>query len=79
MTLFYDPTVRPLTIAVLAEFFQDSFKDDPHGVSDWLAQGGTSVDLFVELVDALKRDARHEARQAEAETQSCHGNEEVRQ
>lgn len=27
-------------INVLAQFFQDSFKDDPAGVSDWLARTG---------------------------------------
>lgn len=41
-------------IVVLAQFFQDSFKDDPAGVSDWLAQGDTTPDLFVHLVDAIR-------------------------
>lgn len=41
-------------INVLAQFFQDSFKDDPAGVSDWLAQGDTTPDLFVHLVEAIR-------------------------
>jgi hypothetical protein len=41
-------------VDVLAQFFQDSFKDDPAGVSDWLAQGDTTPDLFVHLVKALR-------------------------
>lgn len=41
-------------VAVLAEFFQDSFKEDAAGVGDWLARNGTTVDLFVELVDAMR-------------------------
>lgn len=54
--LIKEPDVRKMTIDVLAEFFQDSFKDDHAGVGDWLAQGGTSVDLFVELVKALRAE-----------------------
>lgn len=41
-------------IDVLAQFFQDSFKDDPAGVSDWLAQGDTTPELFVHLVEAIR-------------------------
>jgi hypothetical protein len=53
--LIEDEDTKDLVIDVLAEFFQDSFKDDPLGVGDWLAQNGTSADLFVELVAALRR------------------------
>lgn len=53
--LIEDEDTKDLVIDVLAEFFQDSFKDDPAGVGDWLVQGGTSPDLFVELVAALRR------------------------
>jgi hypothetical protein len=52
--LINEPDVRKMTIDVLAEFFQNEFRDDPAGVGDWLAQGGTSVDLFVDLVQALR-------------------------
>ena len=52
--LIEERPIRADTINVLAEFFKDSFADDPMGVSDWLAQNGTSVDLFVELVAALR-------------------------
>lgn len=55
--LIQEADVRKMTIDVLAEFFQDSFKDDPTGVGDWLAQNGTSADLFVELVDALRKES----------------------
>lgn len=49
---------RDDVIFVLAEFFQDSFKEDAPGVGDWLAQNGTSVDLFVELVAELRSELR---------------------
>lgn len=52
--LIKEADVRKMTIDVLAEFFQSEFKEDPSGVGDWLAQGGTSVDLFVDLVQALR-------------------------
>lgn len=45
---------RNLVIDILAEFFQDSFKDDPVGVADWLAQGRTTPDLFVGMVAQLR-------------------------
>jgi hypothetical protein len=54
--LIKEPDVRKTTLDVLAEFFQDQFNEDPAGVSDWLAQGGTSVDLFVDLVKALRNE-----------------------
>lgn len=54
--LIKEPGVRKTTIDVLAEFFQDSLKEDPTGVGDWLVQGGTSPDLFVELVAALRSE-----------------------
>jgi len=44
-------------IAVLAEFFEDAFKEDPAGVGEWLAKNGTSADLFVELVAQLRKDS----------------------
>jgi hypothetical protein len=31
----------------LAEFFRDSFSEDPIGVGDWLAQSGQDVDTFI--------------------------------
>lgn len=46
--------MKDTVVTVLAEFFHDSFKDDPAGVGDWLAQNGTSVNLFVELVAELR-------------------------
>lgn len=52
---------KDVVISVLAEFFQDSFKDDPIGVGDWIAQGGTNVDLFVEMVALLRRPQVSEA------------------
>jgi hypothetical protein len=52
--LLDDDVVKTDVVDVLAEFFQDSFKDDPVGVGDWLAQNGTSVDLFVQLVAQLR-------------------------
>lgn len=39
--------------AALAEFFRDSFAEDPLGVGDWLAQGGTDVDEFVSELNRL--------------------------
>jgi hypothetical protein len=56
--LIKEPDVRMTTIDVLAEFFQDSLKEDPAGVGDWLAQNGTSADLFVDLVAALRAEAK---------------------
>ena len=56
-----DDDNKSLVVSVLAEFFQDSFKDDPVGVSDWLAQGGTSVDLFIDMVALLRRPQASEA------------------
>lgn len=50
-----EPGNRDLVIKVLAEFFEDSFKDDPAGVGDWLAQNGTSVDLFISLVAEIRQ------------------------
>lgn len=50
-----DEETEKLVLNVLAEFFQDSFDDDSGAVSDWLVQGGTSPDLFVHLVVALRR------------------------
>ena len=52
--ILVEDETRTSVIDVLAEFFQDSFKEDPMGVGDWLAQNGTSVDLFVELVRELR-------------------------
>jgi hypothetical protein len=46
---------RDQVIDQLAEFFQDSFDENPVGVADWLAQGGTTPDLFIHLVVALRR------------------------
>lgn len=33
--------------ATLAEFFRDSFQEDPAGVGEWLAQSGQDVDAFM--------------------------------
>lgn len=49
---------RAVVIDILAEFFQDSIKEDPIGVGDWLAQGGTSADLFIEMVEELRSERR---------------------
>jgi hypothetical protein len=53
--LLGDADVKDNVIEVLAEFFEDSFREDAAGVGDWLVRNGTSVDLFVELVAALHR------------------------
>jgi hypothetical protein len=48
------PGMKDTVVSVLAEFFQDSFKEDPAGVGDWLDRNGTSADLFVEMVAELR-------------------------
>jgi hypothetical protein len=50
-----DEDTEKLVLDALAEFFQDSFDEDPAGVADWLVQGGTSPDLFIHLVVALRQ------------------------
>jgi len=54
--LIKEPDVRKVTIDVLAEFFQDQFKEDAAGVGEWLVRTGTSVDLFIDLVEALRAE-----------------------
>ena len=44
-----DDELKADVVKVLAEFFEDSFKDDPAGVGDWLARNGTSVDSSLGL------------------------------
>ena len=39
--------------AMLAEFFRDSFEEDPTGVADWLAQGDADADEFIAELDRL--------------------------
>lgn len=63
--LLADEDVRKTVIDVLAEFFQDSFDDDPMGVGDWLAQNGTSVDLFIELVGAIRAPSENALRRCQ--------------
>lgn len=53
--LLEDNDHEKLVISTLAEFFQDSFDEDPVGVADWLVQGSTSPDTFIHLVVALRR------------------------
>jgi len=50
-----DEDTEKVVLDVLAEFFQDSFDEDPTGVADWLVQGGTSPDIFIHMVVALRR------------------------
>lgn len=49
-----DPDTKATVISLLAEFFQDSFMEDPAGVGDWLYRNETSADLFVEMVALLR-------------------------
>lgn len=37
----------------LAEFFRDSFAEDPVGVGDWCAQGGHDVDQLMVEIDEM--------------------------
>jgi hypothetical protein len=45
-------------LQILAEFFRDSFAEDPAGVGEWLAQGGTDVDAFVHEVNRRLAEGR---------------------
>lgn len=36
---------------LLAEFFHDSFREDPVGVGDWFAQGDHDIEQFIAELD----------------------------
>lgn len=57
-----DPDTKATVISMLAEFFQDSFREDPVSVGDWLTENKTSVDLFIEMVAVLRssRETTHD-------------------
>lgn len=42
---------RDELLTILAEFFRDTFADDPIGVGDWFAQNGDDIDAFVAVLN----------------------------
>ena len=47
---------KDFVIRDLIAFFEDSLKEDPVGVGDWLVQGDWDSDDFIAAVGKLKRE-----------------------